>query len=75
MQAMQDKQDFERTLEAQKDILTTVREADTVKASRRVQNRNEILQQIRQKEEEAMRARKEFFAEGIDGIQRLFTPI
>eukprot|EP00041_Stephanoeca_diplocostata_P010540 m.167300 g.167300 ORF g.167300 m.167300 type:complete len:529 (-) comp18194_c0_seq2:157-1743(-) len=65
MQALQEREDFERTLEAQKDIMKTVREEETVKASRRKQNRNQILQQIRQKEEEAVKARKEFFAEGV----------
>lgn len=65
METVLDRQDFERTLAAQKEIIESAQHEEETLLTRRIENRNDVLAQIREKEAAALRARKEFFAEGV----------
>jgi hypothetical protein len=65
LMAMAEKDDFERTLEAQKELIETQRSVEVKAKSRRIANRDEILAQVKQKEDAIRKERSEFFAEGV----------
>lgn len=64
LQALQDRKEFERVLQTQKDKIEEDRDKCHTLSSLRHTHAQEIRKQVRDKEEEKIKARKNFFEEG-----------
>jgi len=64
-QAVADQYDFERTLAAQAQLIEVTKQTDVELRQRRIDNREVVLSQVAEREQQAVRERAEFFKEGI----------
>lgn len=64
-QAVADQYDFERTLAAQSQLIEATKQTEVELRQRRNENREAVLSQVAEREQQAVRERAEFFKEGI----------
>eukprot|EP00035_Acanthoeca_spectabilis_P021549 m.438864 g.438864 ORF g.438864 m.438864 type:complete len:532 (+) comp18295_c0_seq1:40-1635(+) len=65
MMAMAEKEEFENTIATQQSLISSQRAVEEKQHARRIANRDEILEQVKQKEREIATERANFFAEGV----------